>query len=248
VRAYELASLTSPELATFLQQANTCALVSAGSVEPHGPHLPLETDAIINWSCMQHAAKMLAQAGVPTLLAPAIPYGVTEFAKGFAGALSLPEATLVSMLQGVSGALLECGFSVVCLVTNHLEPGQYQAVLKAALGMPRVTVACPLARRWGRTLTSEFKKGECHAGTYETSIVLAAEPALVRASYAALPEVPVSLSAGIAAGKHSFVELGMTEAYAGAPASATSAEGAASIALLANMVVTEVQECLARCG
>ena len=32
----------------------------------------------------------------------------------------------------------------------------------------------PLTKRWGRTLSDEFKRAECHAGRYETSLVLAA--------------------------------------------------------------------------
>jgi len=82
-----------------------------------------------------------------------------------------------------------------------------------------VSVACPLTRRWARTLSAEFKSGACHAGQYETAIVLAAAPGLVdEAARAGLPEVPVSLSERIGAGVTSFAAMGLDRAYAGAPA------------------------------
>ena len=118
------------------------------------------------------------------------------------------------------------GFAAVALVNNHLEPAHDAAIRAVAIDRPRVVVACPLTRRWARTLSAEFKSGACHAGQYETSIVLAAEPVLVNdAARATLPMVPISLSEGLAAGKPTFAAMGMTAAYAGAPAAATAAEG-----------------------
>src|SRR5690606_2652795 len=91
------------------------------------------------------------------------------------------------------------------------------AIAGAAKGT--ASVACPLTRRWARTLSAEFKSGACHAGSYESSLVLASRPEPVReAVRAALPEVPISLSDGIRDGKSTFAQMGMADAYAGAPA------------------------------
>jgi creatinine amidohydrolase len=110
----------------------------------------------------------------------------------------------------------------------------------------RASVACPLARRWARTLSAEFKSGACHAGRYETSIVLAQAPTLVDMDTArALPEVPVSLSDKLRAGISDFAEMGLTRAYAGAPAEADAGEGAAMLDRLAAMIAGEVLEALA---
>jgi creatinine amidohydrolase len=98
-----------------------------------------------------------------------------------------------------------------------------------------------------RTLSAEFKSGACHAGRYETSLVLAARPELVEDDKrSGLGAVPISLSDGIRAGKSTFREMGMNDAYAGAPAEATAAEGDEQLELLATMVVTEVEEALAQ--
>jgi len=109
----------------------------------------------------------------------------------------------------------------------------------------RASVACPLARRWARTLSDEFKTGACHAGQYETSMVMAEAPWLVdEAERAALPEVAVSLSDKLRAGVTDFMDMGLVRAYAGAPARATAAEGEELLGRLAVMVATEVREAL----
>ena len=85
-------------------------------------------------------------------------------------------------------------------------------------------------------LTEEFKLGECHAGRYETSLVLAQTPELVdREAMARLPYVGVSLPEVIAAGLKDFRDMGLAEAYCGAPAEATAEEGEASYETLADM-------------
>lgn len=245
-----LAHWTSVQLSALLPSAAVVALLPVGSVEPHGPHLPLATDTLISEAACRRAVALVeaARPGVRALIAPSIPYGVTDYAAGFAGAVSLPAAALTAYLGAVVDALLAAGLRHVCLVNNHLEPAHdaaVRAVLTEARGR-RVSVACPLTRRWARTLSSEFKSGACHAGQYETSIVLAAAPELVdEGARAALPGVAISLSQEIAAGRTTFAAMGLTQAYAGAPAAATAEEGRQSIERLAEMVAGELGDALA---
>ncbi len=243
-----LGELTSPAVAALVAGARpVVALLPVGSTEPHGPHLPLATDVIISDAACARAVAALDAAGVTAVVAPAVPYGVTECARGFAGAVSVPAAALTAFLAAVADGLLAQGLRHVCLVNNHLEPAHDAAVRAVAAGREgRVSVACPLTRRWARTLSAEFKSGACHAGRYETSIVLAATPGLVDdAARAGLPEVPVSLSAQLAAGVTTFAAMGLDRAYAGAPAAATAAEGDEQLARLTEMIVATVGEALA---
>jgi creatinine amidohydrolase len=242
-----LADITTEELRRELAAGPVVALVPVGSVEPHGPHLPLATDTIISEAAADRAAARLVADGVRARVAPAVPYGVTRFAEGFAGAISVRPDALVAFLAAVVQAYLDAGFAHVCLVNNHLEPAHDTAVRAAVARFSgRASVACPLTRRWARTLSAEFKSGACHAGEYETSLVLAAAPALVdRAAAAALPALDTSLSDGIKAGRSTFRAMGLDHAYTGAPALATAAEGDEMLDRLATMIVTEVKEALA---
>ncbi|HRG94814.1 MAG TPA: creatininase family protein [Polyangiaceae bacterium] len=249
-----LAELTTTELARLLAEGPVVALLPVGSTEPHGPHLPLATDTYISEEAARRAVSALAARGVSALVAPSLPYGVTDYAGGFAGAVGVSAAVLTSLLSDLSTRLLREGFAHVCLVNNHLEPAHDAAVRAAASACPpgAVSVACPLTRRWGRTLSEEFRRGNCHAGRYETSLVLARAGAVdrgdVRAEYTRLRPLDVSLADGIREGKRTFLELGMDEAYTGAPALASVVEGDELYGLLSEMIVTEVVEALAGGG
>jgi len=244
VTARLLADMTTDEVRELLARPPTAALVPVGSVEPHGPHLPLATDTVIGEVTARRACDELAARGIAAVVAPSVPYGVTDFAEGFAGAVGVPADVLGALLRAIATRLLADGWGHVCLVSNHLEPA-HDAVVRAAAQGLRASVASPLTRRWARTLTDEFKRGDCHAGRYETSLVIAAG-ARVAGDPRALPAVGVSLSAGIRAGRTRFREMGMDRAYTGAPAEATREEGEATYERLVEMVVTEVVEGLAR--
>jgi creatinine amidohydrolase len=183
---------------------------------------------------------------ITALIAPAVSYGVTECAKGFAGAVSVPAAVLTGYLAAICDGLLAQGVRHVCLVNNHLEPAHdaaVRAVLDGRAG--KVSVACPLTKKWARTLDAEFKSGACHAGLYETSIMMAAAPELVDdAIRGVLAPVPISLSKNLEAGVTTFAAMGMDLAYAGDPASASIEEGERMIQRLGEMVVGEVREAL----
>jgi creatinine amidohydrolase len=248
--ARRIAELTTKSLKALLGTHAVIALVPMGSVEPHGPHLPLGTDTVISEAAILRAVTLLEdQPGRPlaALLAPAIPYGVTCFAEGFAGAISVSADVLTAFARAVVEGYLASGFSHVCLVNNHLEPAHDAAVRAAVTGFAagRASVACPLSRRWGRTLSPEFKSGACHAGRYETSLVLAAAPGTVdTAAASALPDLTVSLSDGIKAGQTSFLAMGLDQAYTGAPARASAEEGGELLDRLATMIATSVLDAL----
>jgi creatinine amidohydrolase len=244
VEVQHLARLTTDELRSILADPaqRVVAIVPVGSVEPHGPHLPLSTDTTISEVASVRAVALLEAKGIRALVAPSVAYGVTEYAAGFAGAVSVPAATLTAFLRAIAEKMLADGFAHVCFVNNHLEPAQDAAVRAAIVGL-RASVACPLTKRWGRTLSDEFKRGNCHAGRYETSLVLAAGESVRDPSK--LPAIATSLSDGIKAGKTTFREMGLDHAYTGAPAEATREEGEALYDKLAEMIATEIAEALA---
>lgn len=244
-----LAELSTDELGRFFDGGRpTVALVPVGSVEPHGPHLPLATDTLIGEEAAARAVVRLNDQGISALVAPAVPYGVTDFAQGFPGALSIPEAALVAFLKAIVEGLLHTGFAHVCLISNHLEPAHDAAVRASIAGLAKgaASVASPLTRRHGRTLSDEYKSGACHAGRYETSLVLAARSDLVdERARARLAPLGISLSKGIQEGKTTFLAMGMTDAYTGAPGEASTEEGNSLYERLTDMIVIEASEGLA---
>ena len=241
-----LAELTWPE-ARAAAASGTIVLFPIGSTEAHGPHLPLATDVIISEELARRAGEALLEAGRSILIAPSLAYAVTEFAAGFCGTVSVPAEAATALVAGVCAGLQRQGFQRICLVNSHLEPA-HVATLRAACervtvggGVPVALPDC-LERRWARTLTDEFKRGACHAGRYETSLVLAARPELVRSERSTLAPLPIDLGRAIREGVRDFGEAGAHDAYFGDPAAATVEEGDKIYRLLVDMVVTVVGE------
>ncbi len=243
-----LARHTTASLFTLLGgKRAVVALVPIGSTEPHGPHLGLGTDVVISAAACLRACELLDKKGALVgVIAPAVSYGVTECAVGFPGAVTIPPAVLTAYVAAICDGLIAQGLRHVCLVNNHLEPAHDAAIRDVLAGREgKVSVACPLTKKWARTLSAEFKSGACHAGQYETSIMMAAAPELVdEALRVTLPAVPVSLSDNLKAGVGTFAGMGMELAYAGTPAAASVGEGEQLIQRLAEMVIGEVREAL----
>ena len=241
-----LARHTTASLYTLLGgKRPVVALVPIGSTEPHGPHLGLGTDVVISAAACVRAHELLEKKGpLTSVIAPAVSYGVTECAVGFPGAVTIPADVLTAYVAAICDGLLAQGLRHVCLVNNHLEPAHDAAVRAVLPGREgKVSYACPLAKKWAKTLSAEFKSGACHAGRYETSIVMAAAPELVDEPVrTTLTPVPISLSEKLKAGVTTFTAMGMELAYAGDPAAASIAEGEHLIQRLAEMVVGEIRE------
>jgi creatinine amidohydrolase len=242
--------LTSPEVAALRDgQRTPVLLLPVGAVEPHGPHAPLATDPIISDGMCRRAARRLAgDPRLRVLILPAQPYGVTRYAAAFAGAVGIAADTLQAMIVDLCGSLVEQGLPHIVVVNNHFEP-EHVAALRRAVGTVldrygvRVGYLDLLRRANAERLSEEFRAGECHAGRYETSLVLAEHPDLVdTATAAALPRVPVDMAAGIRAGRADFLAMGMVDGYCGSPAEATAAEGEATFEILTELLVEVIRD------
>ncbi len=223
------------------------AILPVGAIEAHGPHLPLETDVIIAQAMARSGAARLAARGLTVVVLPPLTYTAAAFAQGFAGTFSLRPETVTATVLDIAGNLARHGYRLLAIANAHLDPG-HLASLEAAVNTIRgdlgLAVAFPnlTARPWALRLSDEFKSGACHAGQFETSIVLAERPELVRdTTMAALPGNPASLSQAIRDGKQSFEEAGGPRAYFGFPAQATAEEGRATIELLGAILDEAVQ-------
>jgi creatinine amidohydrolase len=238
------ADLTSSQVAELLAgPRKPVLLLPVGAVEPHGPHAPLGTDEIVSAGmCTRAASRLADDPDVRVLVLPTLNYGVTRFSAAFPGAVSVSEATLHALVVDVCGSLTVQGFSRIVVVNNHFEPA-HVATLRKATAEAGVAYLDMVRRRHAARLTEEFQSGACHAGQYETSLVLADRPALVDTeTMAALPEVSVNMPAAMADGKDDFLAMGMSQAYCGAPAAATAGEGQSTFDTLTGLLVEAIRE------
>ena len=244
-----LDELSTHDLRAAIESSQTTVvLLPIGSTEPHGPHLPLKTDIILSDANAERAAQKFP-ADFSVFVAPSLPYGVTDFAAGFAGAIGLSQATFSKVLVELVSQFLEDGLDHVSVINHHLDPNHLTAiedslsVLWEQYGKHRVSHPSVLEPRWGRHLGMEFRSGACHAGAYEGSMVLATVPTLFQMEEAKkLPKLTLSLSDGIRKGVETFQELGMADAYTGDPAASNAEFGHALLDIMCEMVITTVCE------
>lgn len=226
-------------------------ILPIGSTEAHGPHLPLATDVIISEEMSLRAAEKLAAQGIETLVLPAIAYSVTDFSGDFAGTISIRKETAAAVIRDICESLYKQGARLIAIANSHLEPEHIASINDAIEKVKEETgraVAFPdkRRRRWAEKLSEEFRRGDCHAGSYETSLVMAARPEFVREDIRhQLERVPISIAEKIKEGARTFTEAGGTEAYFGDPRAASREEGEAMYEALSDMIVTAVIEALA---
>jgi creatinine amidohydrolase len=158
------------------------AVVPIGSTEQHGPHLPLNTDAVIPLE-------------IPLVVAPPIHYGAMSRpqiggGERFPGTVSLRAATLISTIKEVLLGLAKSGFRNLCLFNWHYENAAHlweaADLAVAACGGIRVLVMeHPMPEFSADELNELFPNGFTgwnfeHASHLETSIMYVLRPDLVR--------------------------------------------------------------------
>lgn len=248
---HELAQLTWEEIRA-LDRERTVAILPVGAIEAHGPHLPVDADVIIALAMARAAAARLSPRGHPAVLLPALAYTTAGFAAEYPGTISIAPETVTALIVDIARSLTRQRFRLLALANAHLDPA-HLAALDAALEQARAERLLPLVfpnisrKPWGSRLGEEFTSGACHAGRFESSIVLAERPELVRETIrTALPANPASLSTAIRAGKRTFAEAGGPRAYFGDPRAADAGEGRRTIDVLGGILEEAVLAELSR--
>lgn len=223
------------------------ALLPIGATEAHGPHLPLGTDTVIAQEMARRGAVKLKEHGVACLVLPPVTFSVAEFGADFAGTLSISPETSVALLKDICAAAGK-RFRAIAFVNIHLEPAHVECVRRAAEEAKKAGVNVCYAditkKRWVESLGEAFKEGD-HAGAFETSLMMAAVPAMVRDhERISLPPVEGGLVAAIKKGAKTFVEAGGEDAYFGDPTAASAEEGENLFEALAEILSLSVREAL----
>jgi creatinine amidohydrolase len=161
-----LADLTWPEV----QDSGRGVLVlPVGSIEQHGPHLPLSTDALVAEGVSAALAAERPGAG----LAPPIVYGASGEHADFPGTMSIGEQALHDV--------------VVELVRHVSRDWETVLVINAHGGNARALArARELCTHEGRHLAVHhvgLPGMDAHAGRSETALMLHLEPSLVRTAH-----------------------------------------------------------------
>jgi creatinine amidohydrolase len=164
-------------------------VVPIGSIEPHGPHLPLGTDNLV----AEHLADRLAEA-VPAIVLPTVSYGYktnpARLGGEFPGTVDIKAATLRALVLDILQATYRDGARRFMLLHGAYVniPVVYDAMEAFIAGAPDARV---MAGAWW-DFTSEGTRNRIadetgvaraddnHAAMVETSLVMHMAPGVTR--------------------------------------------------------------------
>lgn len=173
-------------------EKGAAVIIPCGSLEQHGPHLPLHTDEFIPRSIAEDVAKVTG-----AIVAPSIFYGAKSQAlvgggQVFPGTTSLNGQTLIYVVRDIVSELLRHGAKKIMLLNGHGENRYflYEGV-DLALSAQGSTGAKVILIMWWEHVSEEtlervFPEGFPgwaleHAGVIETSLLYVLAPELVKA-------------------------------------------------------------------
>ncbi len=175
--------LTMPEFEAAREELRT-VILPVGSIEEHGPHLPLGTDSF-------HAMEVARRVAVlrPVLVAPPVYYGICRSTREHPGTLSLSGDTLRALLRDLGREFHRQGLRRLLFISGHaggthmcalLEAGEALIEEFADLRVAVVNVLDLLREVLADKPHLVATRGDSHAGEVETALMLAAYPSLVR--------------------------------------------------------------------
>ena len=208
-----LADATSPSI-----PPRPLVLVPVGSLEQHGPHLPLDTDTAI---AVAVAAEVAGRLGDGVLVAPPVSYGSSGEHQSFAGTSSIgSEALQLFVIELVRSMSTWAGR----IVFVNAHGGNAASLAKAVFQLN----AEGHDVGWAACATESV---DLHAGFTETSLMLHIRPESVRLDLAEAGDtrelsaiLPMMMSGGVGAVSPNGV--------LGDPAGATAEHGAEVVATM----------------
>lgn len=109
----KLADLSWPQVQEALK-TNPVVIIPIGTIEAHGPGLPLDVDAHTVWSIAEAVGERTG-----ALVAPVVSYGYSSTWTHYPGTISLKAETLDRVLADINESLIRSGFRRLFLLNGH---------------------------------------------------------------------------------------------------------------------------------
>ena len=242
-----LFEMTRPEVEQTIADGIDTVIVTIGSTEQHGLHLPLGTDAIWGEALGDRVARTLGNA----LLAPGLRIGCSEHHMDFAGSLTLGQETFIQVVADLCRSLAHHGFGHIVLIPTH--GGNFAPLAKAVKAIrPELSEVNLIAFTDLMALMDEiFRVGKArnvmpeqagaHAGEFETSLMLTVRPELVAMDEAQPGYVGDQLSIAPVVFEKGFQAV-TENGVLGDPRDASAANGEAYLAAMTDLLVRFIKD------
>jgi creatinine amidohydrolase len=180
LRRFWIHELTRPAFEEWLQEEpSPVVIMGLGSIEQHGPHLPLGTDSLTARAFVQEVARRSNSVCVH----PCFP-GYSPHHMGFPGTITFSEGTLIAIIMDTVGSLRRHGIKRFLIVNIH---GGNRHIVNLAAQLAKrefgVMVTAPVgpsSTEIGRRHADRQKRHwDVHSGPTETGTALHLFPDLV---------------------------------------------------------------------
>ncbi|HEY3315325.1 MAG TPA: creatininase family protein [Bacillota bacterium] len=215
-RIVEYIRQTLPQLQA-LDKAKSIALMSVSPIEVHGPHLPVGTDVYISDELQRrYAAEIeLRHPDFTLVVLPPLHAGADPLPVG--GSIAVPAPVLEGLIVAFAAGLGEQGFRYLLISDNHGGP-RHQMAIEAAARTAWKKHRFYVINSFGlefrmmvqhdQALLTATGLGpgnigddpDVHAGTNETSLMLATDPGLIDPGYRNVPPSAPTKGPGVVAG------------------------------------------------
>jgi creatinine amidohydrolase len=181
--------LTWPQVQAELE-AGTPIILPVGSIEQHGPHLPLGTDSFIPLHLATQTAARRRLIVAPPLMYAAYSRPRSGGGRHFPGSVGLPGRVLEQVVRHLVADWLRQGFRKVLVLNGHFENSwSLLEGIEQAIGKYRDSSRVLLVNWWDQVGTEDVARifGDTfpgweteHASITETAMLEAFAPELVR--------------------------------------------------------------------
>jgi creatinine amidohydrolase len=180
-----------------LAKTGMVIIFPVGSVEEHGDHLPLCTDSLQPEYVALEVAKKTG-----CLIAPPLRYGVCNATRNFPGTISIQFESLYGITCDILAELIRNGFKRIIVLSGHAGQSHMAALRLAAQHVIQPNETTSSEKKTRIMVLSDydfayelrgkhFSEKDGHAGTIETSRIMAIKPTLIKAKGKAnFPEMP----------------------------------------------------------
>jgi creatinine amidohydrolase len=225
-----ITEMTMLDFSEHLKQTQTL-LLPFGTLEEHGNHLPLNTDALIVEETLKEVAKKRR-----VFLAPTLYYGVCTSTSPFPGTIGITPRALRIFTRDLITAYYEKGFRRFFLISGHAG-GIHMSALREVcetmiheLDDVKIAVFTLYDFMWKEMAELAETKNDSHAGEIETSLIMALAPHLVKGT--SPEEYPNFPKPYIVKDKRKYWSGGVW----GNPAKATAEKGRIALKLMVNKI------------